>query len=439
MAEIDMLITNAHVLTLNNANDQAQSIKVANGNIGDVWREKEPPEAAINITSKTLMIDLKGKMIIPGFIETHNHILGYAMMRKMIDCRALLNKSIADILDRIEERTKHTPKGDWITGQGYDDTLLEDQRHPTRDELDQITTAHPMMVQHASGHLAVVNSKALKLAGIDDHVSNPPGGHYGHYEDGRLNGVIYEMAAMSPIRSAQPNPKEEVLLRALEDGAQDYIHQGITTNTDAAVGVMANGGDLNVHLQASAEKKNPMKTQLMIRHHLLREDGLFAGYTADQLEQEIQERSNGRAHLDSIKMFQDGSIQGLTGALRKPYYNDSTVYGALYHNQADFNQEIADLHKRGFRIAVHGNGDRAIGSILDAFEYAFTQFPRDDHRHRIEHVQTATTEDLDRMQKLGVAGSFFINHVYYWGDRHKNIFLGPDRARRISLLKEALD
>ncbi|HLQ82217.1 MAG TPA: amidohydrolase family protein, partial [Pseudogracilibacillus sp.] len=95
--------------------------------------------------------------------------------------------------------------------------------------------------------------------------------------------------------------------------------------------------------------------------------------------------------------------------------------------------------KRGFRIAVHGNGDRAIGSILDAFEYALNQFPRDDHRHRIEHVQTATTEDLDRMQKLGVAGSFFINHVYYWGDRHEQIFLGPDRARRISPLKDAFD
>jgi predicted amidohydrolase YtcJ len=439
MTDIDMVITNANVLTLNNENAQAQSIAIKNGKIVGIWKEKEPPKAAINITSETQMMDLKGKTIIPGFIETHNHILGYSMMRKMVDCTSPLNESIADILERIQERAKHTPEGDWVTGQGYDDTLLKDQRHPTRDELDQITTAHPIMIQHASAHLAVVNSTALKLAGIDENVSNPQGGHYGRYEDGRLNGVVYEMAAMAPIQSAQPTPKKEDLLQSLEEGAQDYIHQGITTNTDAAVGAMASGGDLNIHIQAAAEKRNPMKTQLMIMHHLLREDGLFAGYTADQLEQEIQERSNGRAHLDSVKMFQDGSIQGFTGALREPYHNDSNVYGELYHNQEDFNQEIADLHKRGFRIAVHGNGDRAIGSILDAFEYALNQFPRDDHRHRIEHVQTATTEDLDRMQKLGVAGSFFINHVYYWGDRHEQIFLGPDRARRISPLKDAFD
>lgn len=439
MTEIDMIITNANVLTLNNSNDQARSIAVANGKIAGVWEEKEPPKAEINATSKTQIIDLKGKTIIPGFIDTHNHILGYSMTKKMVDCSSPLNKSIADILDRIQEKAKHTPDGEWITGQGYDDTLLEDQRHPTRDELDQITTSHPVMVQHASGHLAVVNSTTLKLAGIGENVSNPQGGHYGHYEDGRLNGVVYEMAAMTPIQSAQPNPKEEELLQALEEGAQDYIQQGITTNTDAAVGAMANSGDLNIHLQAASEKKNPMKTQLMIMHHLLREDGLFAGYTAEQLEQEIQARSNGRAHLDSVKMFQDGSIQGLTGALRKPYHNDSSIYGELYHNQEEFNREIADLHTRGFRIAVHGNGDRAIGSILDAFEYALNEFPRDDHRHRIEHVQTATTEDLDRMQKLGVAGSFFINHVYYWGDRHEKIFLGPDRARRISPLKDALN
>jgi predicted amidohydrolase YtcJ len=124
-------------------------------------------------------------------------------------------------------------------------------------------------------------------------------------------------------------------------------------------------------------------------------------YSLNYLKKEIEECANDRIHLYSIKMFQDGSIQGFTGALREPYHNDSNVYGELYHNQEDFNQEIADLHKRGFRIAVHGNGDRAIGSILDAFEYALNQFPRDDHRHRIEHVQTATTEDLDRMQRTG--------------------------------------
>ncbi|MFC3039878.1 amidohydrolase [Virgibacillus xinjiangensis] len=125
--------------------------------------------------------------------------------------------------------------------------------------------------------------------------------------------------------------------------------------------------------------------------------------------------------------------------MRKPYHNDPETYGDFIHEQEAFNEEVLDLHQRGFRITTHGNGDRAIGSILDAYEQALTKSPRKDHKHRIEHVQSGTTEDIARMAKLQVAGSFFINHVYYWGDRHEKIFLGPERGRRISPLAEAVD
>ncbi|MBO1217474.1 amidohydrolase [Staphylococcus nepalensis] len=439
MKKADLLIKNGNILTLNHENSEAKTVAVAKGKIIGAWEQNEPPQTEVDITPETKVIDLKGRTMIPGFIETHNHILGYSISRKSVDCSSPLNQSISEILERIEKQVHNTPEGEWVMGQGYDDTLLIDNRHPNRDELDQISTKHPIIIRHTSGHLAVVNSAALSLAGIDENVKNPQGGSYGRYDNNRLNGVIYEMAAMEPVQAVQPNPTEQDLLCDLEEGSQEYIRQGITTNTDAAVGMMAQGNDLNVHLRAAAEKKNPMKSQLMIMHHLLRNDGPFGGYTAEQLDQEIQQRSNGRARLDSVKMFQDGSIQGLTAALREPYYNNHNIYGELYHNQEEFNQEIADLHKRGFRIAIHGNGDSAIGSILDGFEYALKQYPRSDHRHRIEHVQTATKEDLDRMDKLGVAGSFFINHVYYWGDRHEKIFLGPDRAQRINPLKDAFN
>src|SRR5699024_7241721 len=169
----------------------------------------------------------------------------------------------------------------------------------------------------------------------------------------------------------------------------------------------------------------------------LRQEGPFGNYSAAQLDRMISEQSNGNARLDSAKMFQDGSIQGLTGALREPYYQHPDIDGDLIHEQESFQEEVLDLHRRGFRVTTHGNGDRAIGSILAAYEYALEKFPMRDHRHRIEHVQTGQPEDLKKMAKLQVAGSFFINHVYYWGDRHEQIFLGPERARRISPLAEA--
>src|SRR5690625_204376 len=137
-----------------------------------------------------------------------------------------------------------------------------------------------------------------------------------------------------------------------------------------------------------------MRTQLMIMHFLLRKGEVFGNYSPAQLNIEIKERSNGLAKLDSAKMFQDGSIQGLTGGLRKPYHNAPGVYGDLIHDQEEFQKEVHDLHRRGFRITTHGNGDRAIGSILDAYNYALEKSPRTNHQHRIEHVQTATPEDL---------------------------------------------
>ncbi|MBM7599961.1 putative amidohydrolase YtcJ [Virgibacillus halotolerans] len=438
MVHVDLLIINANVLTLNQNNQKAGSVAVSNGRIVGIWKTSEPPRDAVSVTQETEVINLKGNTLIPGFIETHNHILGYAQSRKLIDCSSPLNQNISDIIFRIQEKVNQTPKGEWITGQGYDDTLLTEGRHPTRDDLDFAAPEHPVIIQHTSGHLSVANSMALKIAGIKKGISDPQGGHYGRDNSGQLNGVIYERPAMAPLMAVTPIPNEDELIHELGEAANEYIAQGITTNTDAAVGGIL-GDDLKVHLKAAEKGINPMHAQLMILHNLLREDGMFSGYTADQLDHELRERSNNRARLDSIKMFQDGSIQGLTAALRKPYFCDESKDGDLYQNQDEFNKEISDLHKRGFRVAVHGNGDRAIGSILEAYERALVETPRVDHRHRIEHVQTATLDDLDKMKKHNIAGSFFINHVYYWGDRHKRLFLGPERAERISPLADAVD
>lgn len=438
MVKADLLLTNANILTLDDDNRKAGSLAVTNGCIVGIWPEPEPSRDTVDVSKETEVLNLRGATLIPGFIDTHNHILMYSQFKNKINCSTPPNENIGDILKQIHSKVKETPTCKWVQGFGYDDTMLEEQRHPTRMDLDRVAPDHPVLITHISGHLAVANSKALQLAGIDESVSDSEKGHFGRDSNGRLNGVLYENGAMAPVYSVLPVPTEEELISLMGEGVRDYLAQGITTNTDAAVGMYQNS-ELDVHVKAAKQGVNPMRTQLMMMHHLLKEDGRFGGYTADQLDQEIRERSNGRARLDSAKMFQDGSIQGLTGALREPYYCDSNVYGETFHYQKDFNEEILNLHKRGFRIAIHGNGDRAIGSILDAYAYALDCAPRADHRHRIEHVQTATPEDLDRMKNLGVAGSVFINHVYYWGDRHKRLFLGPERARRISPLAEIVD
>ncbi|KAA9004200.1 amidohydrolase [Paenibacillus spiritus] len=435
MESIDLLITHANVLTMDESNRIAGSLAVTNGRISAIWYHPEPPYHEVNVTSRTKILNLKGATLIPGFIETHNHLLQCGYIKGSIDCGILRIKTISGLLRDIEEKAATTPAGQWIQGFGYDDTLLEDMRHPTRFDLDKVSPDHPVFITHISGHLGVANSKALELAGIDDCTAGSKA-NFEQNDKGELNGVLYESHAMGLVQRVIPMLDEATFIKQLGEAAQDYIAQGITTNTDAAIPDLTT---LNIMLKAAELGLLPMRMQLMIMHGLLTSKGAYAGYDAKRLDDEIRSRSNGQARLDSAKMFQDGSIQGLTGALREPYYCNDNLRGELFHEQTAFNEEVADLHKRGFRIAIHGNGDRAIGSILDAYEYALTIDPRVDHRHRIEHVQTATNEDLDRMQQLGVAGSFFINHVYYWGERHDRIFLGPERAKRISPLRDALD
>ncbi|PIC63016.1 hypothetical protein CSV79_14035 [Sporosarcina sp. P13] len=439
MNTVELIIINANILTLDKQNKRARSLAVKDGRISGIWPENRPPTSEVNVTSSTEVIDLAGATLLPGFIDTHNHILSYGLMKDKVNCSTPPNRAIADIVELIDCYVKKASKGAWIEGYGYDDTLLEDHRHPTRDDLDKVSPNHPVFIRHISGHLGVANSQALQLANLTDDSSDPKGGHLGRDSNGRLNGVLYEPNAMKLVRKHIPEPTKEQMVSALGSASKDYLAQGITTNSDANAGANFGLKEIEAHIEAAVQGVNPMHTRLMVSYDNLKEGQLFGGYSAERLNQELEERSKGRVKLDSAKFFQDGSIQGMTGALRKPYNNEPSITGNLIHDQGTFQEDILALHKRGFRITTHGNGDRAIGSILDAYEYALTKHPTVDHRHRIEHLQTATTEDLDRMKNLQVAGSFFINHVYYWGDRHERLYLGPDRARRISPLKDAID
>lgn len=432
----ELLLTNANILTLDKNNGLAGSVAVKEGKIIGIWEEGEPPHNEVAVTCKTEVINLKGKTLIPGFIETHNHILLYSLDKKKVNCGTPPNNSIQDILKKIREKANETPKGDWILGYGYDDTLLQEKRHPKREDLDKIAPDHPVYITHISNHFAVTNTKALDLAGLNENTPDPEGGHLGRDSNGRLDGVLYELAAMNLIQKHVPEPTVEEMTDALKEGVKDFLAKGITTNTDAGVGIFYGESELEAHITSSQKGINPMRSRLMVMHELLQTNSKFGNYSAQQVDMEIRQMSYGKARLDSAKMFQDGSIQGLTGALREPYYQNPDLVGDLIYEQQELNEKVADLHKRGFRIAIHGNGDRAIGSILEAYEKALKNIPREDHRHRIEHVQTATVEDLKKMQQLKVAGSIFINHVYYWGERHQNIFLGPERAKRISPLAE---
>ncbi|QOV12227.1 amidohydrolase [Viridibacillus arvi] len=441
MVMVDMLIKNATILTLDEEGKRADFLTSYKGKITGVWDKDEfkNAQSSLSLEHNYKEYDLKGKTLIPGFVDTHNHILMYAINKVQVDCSPNKNKNITDILSNLKKFHDDNQDEQWILGFGYDDTMLKENRHPTREDLDKVSKERPIFIKHISGHLAVANSAALEIAKLNATIEDPEGGHFGRDDQNNLNGVLYEPAVMDLVFKHVPIPSKKDLIELLRKASQDYVAQGITTNTDAGIGFLIGPEEYDAHIDAIKEKANPMRMRFMIMGDLLLEEGVFESYNAAKLNEKILKDSNGMAKLDSAKLFQDGSIQGLTGALRTPYHCDEELYGDLIFSQKTLEDMVLNFHDRGFRIATHGNGDRAIGSIIEAYKNAIDTSPRQDHRHRIEHVQTATKEDLLTMKEYEIAASFFINHVYYWGDRHKNIFLGPKRAERINPVKEADD
>ncbi|MFD2629933.1 amidohydrolase [Oceanobacillus kapialis] len=432
---IELILKNANILTVDEDFTRAGSLSVKNGRIDQVWETAEPPESYLKNNDVKQVMDMEGKTILPGFVDTHSHLLMYSQFKDQANCTSPLNQTIGDILEKLKDQLKKTKDGEWVLGWGYDNTLLKENRHPTREELDQVSNEVPIFIRHTSVHFAVANSKALELAGLTDEVKDPKGGRFGRDEQGKLDGVLYELPALDAVQAVIPTPSISDMADLLGEGAKDYLAEGITTASDAGVGLDLGFAEYEAHIKAVKEAKHPLRMRLMILHHLL--SSKFKDRDAKTLNQEIQAATDNRAVLDSAKHFQDGSIQGFTAALRKPYYTKPEEYGELLNDQDAFQEELLDLHNRGFRLTIHGNGDRAIESILDAYDYVLKQSPRDHHLHRIEHLQTATHADLDKMKELDVAGSFFINHVYYWADRHKKYFLGPERTARINPLADA--
>jgi predicted amidohydrolase YtcJ len=284
----------------------------------------------------------------------------------------------------------------------------------------------------------VGNSKALTLAGVTKDTVKPPGGVI--RKDPKTlepDGVFEEMPAQALVFRHLPPLTMELRLEAMAEAARDYLRAGVASCSDAGVVFPGVGSPAEIvaYQRATGQGLVPIRMTMMVGVEFLlgpeeKSPSFVTGFGDDHLK------------IGPAKIIVDGSIQGYTGWLAKPYYvpfkEDSSYRGYPVTAPEKLNRLVLEAHKAGCQIAAHGNGDAAIDAILDAYQLAQKGFPRADTRHRIEHCQMAREDQLDRMAELGVSPSFFASHTYYWGDRHKAIFMGPERAQRISPLKSAL-
>lgn len=424
----DCIILGGTIYTMDSRQPKAEAVAITGGRVSYVG---DSAGARALAGSQTEVIDLNGRVALPGFVESHTHLAFFGRNLEQLDCREL--RSIEEIISALRGAAARTPPGEWILGHSYDDTLLAEMRHPTREDLDRASKEHPVLLNHISGHTAAANSPALKTAGISPNTEDPPGGRIDRNPGGEPTGVLWEWA-QDLAKSHLPEVTVDDVRRHLREAAGHYLAAGVTSAVDAGLGLVNGMKDVQAFAKVAESGEIPLRLGAAILFPLWRELREGAGPGLDWPGEREQVRPV------AVKFFQDGSIQLRTAALREPYYGETTPAGQhLIWPQEELNGMVADVHSSGWQVWTHGNGGAAIESILDAYELALAERPAEYPRHRIEHCQTVGEDQLDRMSQLGVAASFFAAHVWYWGDRHREVFLGPDRASRIDPLSSALE
>ncbi|BBB31205.1 amidohydrolase [Neptunomonas japonica JAMM 1380] len=416
---------NGNIITVDDNNSIVEAISIRDGKIEAIDSNKNIRKL---IQKGTQVTDLKGKTLLPGFIDAHSHFPSSGLTAISADLSPPptgRTSSIALLLDSMRLQAAMTPPGKWLLGFGYDDSSLTEKRHPTRQELDSISSEHPIYLWHSSGHMGIANSLALEKVGITEKTLSPSGGVIGRDANtGKLNGLLQEKSALSLTTLLQDFSFTDYY-QIFRQARDDYSKNGITTAQSGGIGV-----NLTRALYwASQLRQIPFRMVVFPNHQSFGQQLLNGSYKQTDFNSE-------RFYLGPIKIIADGSVQGRTAFLTKPFYKNPPAIpdyrGFPSFEQTELSAIVSTYHDAGFQLAIHGNGDAAIDQIINAFAKAQKYTPSTDPRLILVHAQMARLDQLKSMQALGITPSFFPTHTYYWGDQHIASFMGPKRGAMMS-------
>ncbi|MFC7392928.1 amidohydrolase [Scopulibacillus cellulosilyticus] len=418
----DVVFINGEVITIDNNNRIVEGVAVKDNRIIAVGSIKEVQEY---IGEETEVFDLEGKTLLPGFIDSHLHLTMYGVNQLGVNCKAEHIDSIEDIFTELRSKADETAQGEWIRASGFNETAVKEKRYPTIDELDAISTDHPIIVTRTCGHICIVNNKALELAEIDERTPNPEGGIIERDQNGQLTGRLIEAANM--YMNDVATYSEDELRQGMKIASDDFIASGITSIHEAG----AYGPDSYRILQ-QAINDNDVRVRVYaficsLNHsHEFVDKMVNAGVLTGTGDE--------RFRIGPAKLFTDGSSTGPTIATREPYTSDPNDSGILYYTEEEIYRILGDAHKKGYQITVHAQGDLAIEMYLNCVEKALEESPRKNHRHRIEHAGISSPDLQERIKKLEVIPipnppfpyEFGDIYVHNYGERVNDMYPARD-------------
>jgi predicted amidohydrolase YtcJ len=428
------LFVNGDIITLNDAQPTAEAVLVQNGRIKAIGFRDEVEKAA---AGKADVVDLNGKTLMPGFIDSHSHVslVGTKLaLANMDNAPAGPISSIGDI--RVEFlkwiKEKNLKPGDVVAGWGYDHTQLKEKRHPTRDDLDEISTEYPIVLIHFSTHQLVMNTMALELVGYDENTPDPEGGRILRRPGSKVPNGIAQEAASIPIKLKLFGADYEEKVKRLDEALDLYRAGGFTTAQDAAV---LDTDWVDAYRQLG--KDGRLDVDVVGIAYYKAADSILKNY-----ENENQYHNHFR--LGGVKIVLDGGSPGRSANLRDPYHiqldGEHDYKGvAVYPNQKDVNEKIKEFYSKGWQTFIHALGDGAVDQAIIAVREAEKAYPQKERRTQLIHLQQFQPDQMVAVKALDATVTFQSAHLFYFGDFHREEIFGPERAERLVPAKSALD
>ena len=384
----DLVIVNALVHTVDPERPAAQAIAITQERIVGVGSNDDIRQLA---GPDTQVVDAGGRLVVPGFNDAHVHFIAGAEELVGVDLRPC--RDVVEMAQRLAGHAATLSAGEWITGGYWDHEAWPGRALPTRDAIDAATPSHPVLVKRLDGHVALANSVALALAGLDDATGAPPGGAIVHDERGRLTGVLKD-TAIDLVSRAMPSPGGEAILARARAALRHAAALGVTSVQDMTASV----AELAAYqaLRATGELTTRISS---IQNYVPDGPSARTGDGDDWL------RIGGR------KFFSDGSMGAGTAAFFEPYSDDPSTSGLLIHAPTQLEALVFEADAAGFQPVVHAIGDRANTLVLDIFERLLSARGHKNRRPRIEHAQVVRREDLGRFAALGVIASVQPSHA----------------------------
>jgi predicted amidohydrolase YtcJ len=420
-----LVLRNGKVVTVDSAHPEAQAVAIRDATILAVGSDREIQRY---VTDATEVVDLNGRLVLPGFIESHGHYLGLGRAKMILDLTTA--KRWDDIVAMVGAAARDAPKDAWISGRGWHQEKWETpppnavEGNPVNDELSRVSPNNPVLLTHASGHAAFVNKRALELAGVTRSTANPAGGQIVKGPNGEPTGLLRETAqrlvsgSVARAESARsPGERDAELRKQVELAGAEALSKGVTSFHDAG----SNFETIDFFKKLEAEGALPIRLYVMVRRQSNQEmDQKLAQYL-------MPIKGDDYLTVRSIKRQIDGAL-GAHGAWLLQPYVDHEGPGLTLEDPKDIEGTAEVAIKHGFQVNTHAIGDRANREVLDIYERVFKKHPdKTDLRWRIEHAQHLDPADVPRFKQLGVIAAMQGVHATSDGPWIPKR-LGPERA-----------